>query len=130
MNKLLIVFLLFLYSCTYGGATMLTDAKYPAKPNDYNVQLLLEEPTKPHKKIAIVDAVGDMGIETLEDLMKTIKKKCREIGADAVILGKYSESSGGTTMLVPVGTSLSIISTSGRKPRIIGYAIVWEESGK
>lgn len=129
MKKMLIViFLLFTCSCTFNrGVVMLTDTKYPAKYGDYNIEILFEEPAKPYKKIAIVDVVGESGNETLEELIRELKKVGRKISADAIILGKYSEeASSGKAILIPVGNSLSIISTSGSKTRVIGYAIIWE----
>lgn len=124
IKKLLTIMLLLItIGCVKTGVLMLTDSKYPPKPKNYNVQVFLDkEPTRPYKKIAIVDAIDeieakDSRVEALEKFIEKLQKKCREIGADAIII---------------IGDAKSLSSLNpGTKFKtafqVQGYAIVWEQ---
>lgn len=121
MKKLLIaILLLFAFSCRIDtGILMLTNTEYPSKPKNYNMQVFLEEkPTKPYKKIAMLEGAKEKDDDhssagVMADIIEKLKKEGKEIGADAIII--LVDSNG-----VPL---------TGNDPgsvHIQGYAIVWE----
>jgi len=81
-NSFLSLFFLFFSSCTYTTATMLNDTqKY--EPTQ-NVEILFDKPNRPYKVIAILESDGAAGMQQ-NQLLESIRKKAKEIGADAVI---------------------------------------------
>ncbi len=117
MKKLLIaILLLFAFSCRIdSGTLMLTDTKYPPKPKDYNVQVFLDKkPTRPYKKIAIIEAADkDSRVGAMADLIERLKKECRKAGADAIIISTDSDG-------------FPITENADGSEHLKGYAIVWE----
>lgn len=79
---LLIVAAIVLSGCATTSAVMLeSGVSYPATKN---VQILTEIPSRPFKKIALLETRGPVGTP-ITALLKSMKKKAAEIGADAVI---------------------------------------------
>ena len=78
----------------------------PRKPTRLSdIQVFLDEPTRPYKAIAMVQA-SDQGWGLSLDTLKTkMVEKAAALGGDAVILGQQSSQSAGTYFM-PIGNAL------------------------
>jgi hypothetical protein len=79
---LALLLMLIIAGCTSTSAVMLEGGvNYPPTKN---VQILTQPPTRPFKQIAILETSGDVGTP-MTDLLKNMRQKAANIGADAVI---------------------------------------------
>ena len=74
--------LVFLQACASTSAVLLdSSTQYPPTTS---VQLLTELPTRPYKRIALLEARGAMNMP-MPELLESLKQKAAALGADAVI---------------------------------------------
>lgn len=81
-QAVLLLFALVLSGCATTSAVMLESGI--TYPPTQDVQILTQEPTRPFKQIAILEARGPVNTP-ITDLLKSMKQKAAAIGADAVI---------------------------------------------
>ena len=111
MKKLVtIALMLFLFGCANAFVVNLIPEEYPPKPDDYQIAILLEKPTKKYKAIAIIE-VSDCG--SLKGCVNMLKKEARKLGADAIMeIRDSSEIVGsGTFPIVFVGETRRVTAT-------------------
>ena len=78
----LFVMLLIICGCTTTSVVMLYESdKYPATTS---VAILSAAPDRPCKAIAILEATGPVNTP-LPDLLESMRKKAKDIGADAIM---------------------------------------------
>jgi hypothetical protein len=98
----------------------------PAKANWEEVEALFEEPDRPYKRIAIIQA-DDQGWDLAFDkVRKRLQEEAAKLGADAVIVGMPNTSSG-DAYIIPIGTMMYAATETVKT--LTGVAIVWDDSG-
>lgn len=91
------------------------------KPSD--VQVFLDEPTRPYTAIAIVQASDQGWGLSLDTLKGKMVEKAAALGGDAVILGQQSSQSSGM-YFIPIGTALYGVNVPEKK--LAGKVIVFQ----
>ncbi len=84
----LFVLFLFLTGCVTPEAEILS--KTESFPPTLSVEVLLDQPTRPHKTIAIL---GDIYGGAPEEVNERLARKAREIGADAIVIVSVNDKS-------------------------------------
>ncbi|HUD47583.1 MAG TPA: hypothetical protein VMR33_12180 [Candidatus Baltobacteraceae bacterium] len=109
MNKLALLIVVSVALCGCNTVTQVSDKKYPPVSPD-KVEILFEQPTRPHEVIALVNYSGGRGLmgEDSKQLIKICKESAAQVGADAVIVDNLQ------------------LSGIGRRSAIAGKAIKWK----
>jgi hypothetical protein len=93
MNKFALPLLLVFVLCGCTSVTYVAAKQYPPVPPD-KVEVLYEQPQRPHEVIALIDYTGQKGAIGADT--KTMIQHCREeaakIGADAVEVDELAGS--------------------------------------
>lgn len=98
-------------ACVSVQMAPLTKQTYPPKPSSEPVEILETDPSQSYIKLAQITATSESAEE--ETLRDRILSRARQIGADAVVLGKadYTRSLGPSPLfestLSPAGTNYS-----------------------
>jgi hypothetical protein len=89
-----------------------------------DVQVFLDEPTRPYKAIAMVQASDQGWGLSLDTLKSKMVEKAAALGGDGVILGQQSSQSAGTYFM-PIGNALYGMNLSEKK--LAGKIIVFTD---
>jgi hypothetical protein len=116
---------LVLAACASANVMRLDDVRRPPRPPQA-VQLLLDQPTRPFRAIALIEVSDEGWGLSLETLRRKLTQEAAKLGGDAVVLTRRSSQAG--TVLMPVGSSwyAANITESG----LVGQVIIYEPSGK
>ena len=85
--------LLFLIACSAGCATVKTDVLLLGStpyPPTTEVEILDALPSRPHVRIAIIEARGDVGVSEVAVLAE-LRDRARQLGADALVRAETRE---------------------------------------
>jgi hypothetical protein len=108
-------------SCAPSVSVLRSDsAIYPAKDISA-IQILLDEPEKKYRSIALIEVSDDGNGFGLETLRKSMATEAAKLGGDAVIVSRQSEETTGA--LIPVGKTM--IATTNKVEKLKGRVIVF-----
>lgn len=95
-NVILAGCVIMLAGCTSTGIVRMSENTYPPiSPDQVRVFEAGDEITGPYEKIAIITAEGDTDLTNKAAMIKKMKKKAAELGANGIILGKFKEATTG-----------------------------------
>ena len=125
----MLIVCLFLVGCAsipnirvnYGS---LTNETFVAKSSDTEILLTTKDSDRPYKEIGIISASGKVKT-TYDELNEKIKKKAREIGADAVIKLEYGTQS--KAFMLPSTIAYGSMGAMVQQPICKGIAVVFIE---
>lgn len=90
-----------LLSCASADVVRLDQTKRTPK-DPKQVEAFLDEPTRPYKSIAMIEASDQGWGLSLNSLKSKMVQEAAALGGDAVIIGSHSTQSGGA-YFVPIG---------------------------
>jgi len=126
MNRIAILIILvsILSGCITADFIRL-DSEIRAETNPEQIEVLVEDPERPYKVIAMIE-VSDEGWDFyLEELKDRMVIETAALGGDAVIIGIESRDSG--TIFTPMGAG-GFIGTNLKEKRILGKVIVYTKN--
>ena len=121
---MLVILVLSIVGCAATSDVMRLDdtARAPTPLSD--VDILIEEPSRPYSVIAMVE-VTDQGWDLgLEALKQSMLQQVSDLGGDAVIVGMGSSQSG--TALFPIGNMYYGVDQVEKK--LLGKVVVYTDS--
>ncbi len=114
-------FLLLLVSCASASVLKINATVLP--PRDAStVQVLLDEPSRKYKTVALVEVSDDGWGLGLDALKKKLTAEAGKLGGDAVVISRQSRTSG--AILVPVGNTYWAAANTEEK--LVGRVIVFD----
>jgi hypothetical protein len=90
-----------LFGCGYRVTeAMMSNQTYPPKPDSYQIPVYSTTPERPHIVIAQIYAFPrnplDVSIWSADSAIEALKKRAKELGADALVLKRVDMASTGT----------------------------------
>jgi hypothetical protein len=110
-----------LVSCA-SASVLKIDATVLPPRDPSTVQVLLDEPCRKYKAVALVEVPDDGWALGLDALKKKLTAEVGTLGGDAVVLSSQSSTSG--AMLVPVGNTYW--AAPNMEEKLVGRVIVFE----
>jgi hypothetical protein len=103
LNRRIVMFILAVLLCgVYSGCyrvyhVKMSDQDYPPKPESYNISVFEKTPGKPYIVIAHIYADPRSGVYCgPDDVIARLKKRAKELGADALIVRDITMAPAGT----------------------------------
>ena len=114
MRRAILTMLVLLPACTSAHVLRIDPAPLPMPAHD-TVPILLDEPKRPYRSIALVEVSSSLGA-SLQRMGRRLATEAAKLGGDAVLVTHRSAVSGST--VGPVGESFS-------DSRLMGKVIVY-----
>ena len=95
----------------------------PPKSNDTEIILISKDLDKSYKEIGIISAVGKSRHISYEELNEKMKKKAREVGADAIIKIEYGTEA--RNVMVPSTYGYGSFGSTIYRPSCKGIVVVF-----
>jgi hypothetical protein len=112
-----------LSGCITADHLYLSQERFAPRSSPYTMEFLVDVPTRPYDKIAIVEAVGRSSHTSWEELRGALGEEAMTIGADAVM-----ELSMGSNLVGAVsGSRGSLSGAVGERKKLTGVAIRYKE---
>jgi hypothetical protein len=114
-------FLLLLASCASASILKIDAAVLPPR-DPSTVQVLLDEPARKYRTVALVEVSDDGWGLGLEALKKKLTAEAGKLGGDAVVISRQSRTSG--AVIMPVGNTYW--AAPNPEEKLVGRVIVFE----
>jgi hypothetical protein len=118
-----LILLAILSGCISTDHLYLSPERYSPRKEPFTMEFLVDAPTKPYSKIAVVEAVGRSNHTSWEELRGALGEEAMTLGADAVMeLSMGSNIVGGMA-----GSRGNMSGAIGERKKLTGVAIRYKE---